>query len=155
MNDTMTYADSFAKSFAMQSDFLAFLREMDNRSHWKREAANSLQLVDLQENDPLTRMLRSQYGEEDRAAIIDDTMENTGLLLRVRDEVTPVRSCALKTVLERARISGAALANVSKPDLADILNRCLQIAAGKALLWYSDGKISAVHAGDERDYAVL
>ena len=63
MNDTMTYADSFAKSFAMQSDFLAFLREMDNRSHWKREAANSLQLVALQENDPLTRMLRSQYGE--------------------------------------------------------------------------------------------
>ena len=155
MNDTMTYADSFAKSFAMQSDFLAFLREMDNRSHWKREAANSLQLVALQENDPLTRMLRSQYGEEDRAAIIDDTMENTGLLLRVRDEVTPVRSCALKTVLERARISGAALAKVSKPDLADSLNRCLQIAAGKALLWYSDGKISAVHAGDERDYAVL
>ena len=87
--------------------------------------------------------------------VLDDTMEHTRLLLKAQDELTPVRSCAIKTILDRARISGSALSQLSKPHLAEILNRCLNIARGDALLWYSDGKVSAVHGGDANDYAVL
>ena len=43
------------------------------------------------------------YDHNGDADVLEDTMENTSLLLKVDGKDYPVRSCALKTVLERAR----------------------------------------------------
>lgn len=67
----------------------------------------------------------------------------------------PVRSCALKTVLERARISGHALNKVSKSVFAEILNYCMGVASGDSLIKVADEKVSAVHGGDPKDYTVM
>lgn len=155
MNATMTYADAFHHTFAHESDFLNFLKDIQSRSHWDRHPAHDLEIIALDEGDPLTQALHRQYEHLGTEGILDDTMEHTRLLLKAQDELTPVRSCAIKTILDRARISGSALSQLSKPHLAEVLNRCLNIARGNALLWYSDGKISAVHGGDANDYAVL
>lgn len=151
----MTYADAFHQTFAHESDFLNFLKDIQSRSHWDRHPAHDLEIIALDEGDPLTQALHRQYEHLGTEGILDDTMEHTRLLLKAQDELTPVRSCAIKTILDRARISGSALSQLSKPHLAEVLNRCLNIARGNALLWYSDGKISAVHGGDANDYAVL
>lgn len=155
MNETATYADVFNRAFAHEPEFLAFLDSMQARSHWDRQPTRELEVIALDEHDPLTRTLRRQYAHQGLEGVLDDTMEHTRLLLKAQDELTPVRSCAIKTILDRARISGSALSQLSKPHLAEILNRCLNIARGDALLWYSDGKVSAVHGGDASDYAVL
>lgn len=155
MNDIMTYADGFQQSFAQEPAFLDFLQRIQERSRWDRHKANALQVIALDQGDPLTQTLRRQYAYDGREGVIDDTMEHTRLLLKAQDELMPIRSCAIKTILDRARINGYALSKLSKPHLAQILNYCLQIAGGNALLWYSDGKVSAVHGGDACDYAVL
>ena len=97
-------------------------------------------------------------GTED---IMKDTMENTRLLLQAQDQCYPVRTCAIKSILERAKISGTALNKVEKPVLARILALARQVpycmgeATGSALHRYSEGKISAVHGGDSSEYAIL
>ena len=95
------------------------------------------------------------YQSNGSAEILVDTMENTSLLLSVNGADYPVRSCALKTILERARISGNALGKVSKSVLTQILNYCLDVATGDSLIKVADDKVSAVHGGDPSDYAVL
>lgn len=155
MNDTLAYADAFSRAFAHEPEFLGFLRDINKNSGWSRRQANSLRVVAMEDNDPLTTALRKQYSMVGEEGILDDTMEHTRLLLKAEDELTPIRSCAIKTILDRARINGYALTKLAKPHLAEVLNYCLQIANGDALLWYSEGKISAVHAGDPKDYSVL
>ncbi|WP_143433352.1 hypothetical protein [Intestinimonas butyriciproducens] len=89
------------------------------------------------------------YDHDGRAEIIADTMENTSLLLKVNGETYPVRSCAIKSILERARISGHALNKVSKSIFTQILNYCMDVASGDSLIKVADDKVSAVHAGPE------
>lgn len=55
----------------------------------------------------------------------------------------------------RARIDGKALADVDKKTLAEILNKCLKVARGRALIRFCEGKIRAVLSGDEKDYAII
>ena len=93
--------------------------------------------------------------EKGKECVFKDTMEHTRLILKVRDELYPIRSCAIKTILERARVSGNALNKVQKAELAQILNYCMKVAGGDALLRFCEDKISAVHGGDASDDAGL
>ena len=99
--------------------------------------------------------LRKKLRETGKANVFEDTLEHTRLILKVKEDLYPVRSCAIKTILERARISGNALNKVQKAELAQILNYCMGVAGGDALLRFCEDKISAVHGGDASDYAVL
>ena len=117
--------------------------------------SNSLQFKPLEKDSELGSLYMQLYQSNGSAEILVDTMENTSLLLSVNGADYPVRSCALKTILERARISGNALGKVSKSVLTQILNYCLDVATGDSLIKVADDKVSAVHGGDPSDYAVL
>ena len=93
--------------------------------------------------------------DTDMEALIEDTKEHTGLLLKIPEGVYQLGSTAIKTLKGRARIDGNALADVDKNVLADILNKCLRVSKGKALIRFCEGKIRAVLSGDEKDYAIL
>ena len=117
--------------------------------------SHSLQFKPLEKDSELGNLYMQLYQSNGSAEILVDTMENTSLLLSVNGADYPVRSCALKTILERARISGNALGKVSKSVLTQILNYCLDVATGDSLIKVADDKVSAVHGGDPSDYAVL
>ncbi|MBR0277100.1 MAG: transposase [Clostridia bacterium] len=155
MNEAMVYADDFKKSFRAESDFLDFLKNREEETSWKTEEANSLRFEAIEEGSKRLEELSESYSEAGKEDVIKDTLENTKLMLRTGTESIPVRSCAIKTVLERAKISGTALSKVERSVFASILNHCMNVATGKALLKISDDKVSAVHGGDESDYAVL
>ncbi len=155
MTNQRTYADAFTSVFKEEKAFLDFLRERDDRGDWTKRHTRDLRILPLErENTPEAEPLPG-YTQDDLRAILADTMENTRLLLKSKDLVVPIRNCAIKTLLERAKISGPALNRLEKPVLARILNHCLRIASGEALLRIADGKLSAVHGGDSSDYAVL
>ena len=143
MTMAKTYADDFTATFVMEDPFMAFLREREANAAWKTGRASSLQIAALTEDE---------YMPPD---IWEDTMRGTGLLLMTASQDFPVRGCAVKTLLDRAGISGSALRKVTKPVLAGILNQCLEVSRGDALLRIADYKVSAVHAGDENDYVPL
>ena len=148
------YADNYAATFMQEEPFLAFLSEREANAAWETRHAKDLRLEALEGK---TAILTPPAGTSvlEAKEIIEDTMENTRLLLKARDIVYPVRGCAVTSLLKRAKINGTALNKVEKPVLARILNHCLRVATGDALLRIADGKVSAVHAGDRNDYCIL
>ena len=86
---------------------------------------------------------------------VDDTVNNLGLAMMVDHQYYPIRGTAYKSLLDRAKIGGTALAKLSRTALADVLNACLRLYHAEALLLLRDEKVAAVHSGDEADYSVL
>ena len=149
------FADEFHKGFFREGDFLAFIEEREENSDWEKVKSSELRFYPIADGHRASSMLEEKLREKGKECVFKDTMEHTRLILKVRDELYPIRSCAIKTILERARVSGNALNKVQKTELAQILNYCVKVAGGDALLRFCEDKISAVHGGDASDYAVL
>ena len=149
------FADEFYKGFFREGDFLAFIEEREENSDWVKVKSSELRFYPIADGHRASSMLEEKLREKGKECVFKDTMEHTRLILKVRDELYPIRSCAIKTILERARVSGNALNKVQKTELAQILNYCMKVAGGDALLRFCEDKISAVHGGDASDYAVL
>ena len=155
MTDQKIYADNFRRTFDDPGDFIQFLKERKENSRWMTAPSRNLVFESLEKNTQMGELYLKLYDHDGCAEIIADTMENTSLLLKVNGETYPVRSCAIKSILERARISGHALNKVSKSIFTQILNYCMDVASGDSLIKVADDKVSAVHGGDPKDYAIL
>ena len=156
MSETRVFADGYCGVFQNQEDFLECLKSIGRNSFWERKTSRNLRLVALTSGSKVEDELKEKYADEGLDEdIITDAIINTGLLLKVKNQYYPVRDCAIKSILDRASISGAGLRRVEKGVYAQILNDCLKVAKGEALLRISEGKVSAVLGGDCHDYAVL
>lgn len=151
MNETRIFADAYETTFADPMEMLDFLAERGKAAVWIRKPTKSLRLVPIsQEAEHI-----EDSSVEDWEEILKDTEKNTQLALKVRGETYPVRNCAIKTILDRAGISGAGLRKLEKSNYAKVVNYCLKVAKGDALIKIADGKVSAVHGGDSHDYSIL
>ena len=155
MMESKVFADNFSRSFSESGDFFQFLSARQARSKWMTAPSKELRFEPVERGSTLGNLYMQIYDHNGAAEILEDTMENTSLLLKVDGKDYPVRSCAIKTVLERARISGHALNKVSKTVFAEILNYCMGVASGDSLIKIADEKVSAVHGGDPKDYTVM
>lgn len=155
MNESMVYADNFSKMFAGEGDFLNFLKNREEETTWKKETSSSLRFEAIRRDTQRAEELASEFKARGKEDVISDTLDGTQLILKADGECIPVRNCAIKTIFERARISGNALSKVERPVLAKILNHCMKVADGQALLKVADDKVSAVHGGDKSDYSIL
>ena len=140
------YRDDFSVTLAKQQEFIEFLRERESNSRWERHESKEIRFNAMDDEEYMFSIEENVYR---------DTFKNTGLLLKVSGESYPVRNCAIKTICDRAGISGNALNKVPKPVLAQILTYCMKVAAGFALLRHSEEKVSAVNGGDASEYAPL
>jgi len=135
MNETRVFADGYRGVFQKQEDFLDCLKSIGRNSFLERRNSRNLCLVAITSGSKMEEELKEKYADEGLDEdIITDTIINTGLLLKVRNQYYPVRSCAIKSILDRAGISGAGLRRVEKSVYARILNDCLKVAKGEALL---------------------
>lgn len=156
MNETRVFADGYRGVFQKQEEFLECLKRIGKNSFWERRNSRNLRLVAITSGSRVEEEMKEKYADEGLdEEIITDTIINTGLLLKVRNQYYPVRNCAIRSIFDRAGISGAGLRRVEKNVYARILNDCLKVAKGEALLRISEGKVSAVLGGDCHDYAVL
>ena len=150
-----TCMDSFTTNFGSFPMMLGYHQEQTRNSEWLRCPVTELCV------EPLDRASEAfwnidLFANGTSELAVEDTVENLGHALRVNGELRPIRGTAYKGLLDRAKISGSALAKLGRDDLADVLNRCLQLhQKQQALLLISGEKISAVHSGDEKDYSVL
>lgn len=145
MNGTMIYADAYETTFATPKEMMDFLMERAKMSRWMRKPTKALRLVPLSKGAPPVK----DADIEDWEGILWDTEKNTQLALKIRGEIYPVRSCAIKTILDRAGISGAGLRKLETADYTKVVNYCLKVAKGDALIKIADGKVSAVHGIDQ------
>ena len=149
------FADDFRKGFFKEDEFLEFLDQREVNARWEKAKSNELRFFAMEDGHFVSSLLESELKQQGKESVFLDTMEHTRLILKVKEECYPVRTCAVKTILDRARVSGNALNKVEKTVLAKILNYCMEVANGEALLRFCEDKISAVHGGDSTDYAIL
>lgn len=115
MNETRVFADGYRGVFQKQEEFLECLKSIGRNSFWERRNSRNLRLVAITSGSKVEEELKEKYADEGLdEGIITDTIINTGLLLKVRNQYYPVRSCAIKSILDRAGISGAGLRRVEK-----------------------------------------
>lgn len=147
----MYYKDDFEAEFKTEEAFHEFISEVDARAKWLRVPCTSLKVLVADGNETTC----TPIADADMDSLMKDTQEHTGLLLKMPGGIYQLGSTAIKTLKGRARIDGTALADVDKHTLADILNKCLRVAKGQALIRICEGKIRAVLSGDEKDYVIL
>ena len=148
----MYVQDSFAKNFADRSQFMSFLDEIEERADWMVCPTDSLYVTAAEMNPAVCRKIQQT---EEGEVLLNDTRLNTGLFIKANERDYPLGITAMKTLQNRARIYGNALQDLDRPTFAGVLNDCLQVTSGQALLRLQEGKIRAVHGGDPKDYAVL
>lgn len=150
-----TCMDSFTTNFGSFPMMLGYHQELTKNSEWVQCPITELSV------EPLDRASDGfwnidLFADGTSALAVEDTVANLGLALRVNGGLRPVRETAYKGLLDRAKISGSALAKLDRKDLADVLNVCLQLhQKQQALVLVRGEKVSAVHSGDEKDYSIL
>lgn len=148
------YEDAFSITYKNPQSFLEFLRERNKRTQWRKVPSSNLRYAVLETGDKIEGP-HGNYTEEEWEKIAEDTRLNTRLVLQTEYGSVPVRDCAISSILQRAGISGKALPRLEKSVYAQVLNFCMDVSQGQALLCIADGKVSAVHGGDGRGYTVL
>lgn len=126
-------ADDAEESFGDISDMLDFLHEREENAGWDIGVPSNSLSVDVQvgkENAPI------------KSGDIGLILRGLGFLMNN----TPLRDCAITSMLDRARISGTALNHVTRAVFRDIVNECFAVAPKKATakIRIADKKISAV-----------
>jgi len=149
------FADNYRKSFRVEEEFLNFLQRREDNSWWRKVKSNDVRFFALDSEHQNAKELKEKLGNAGKHEVFQDTMENTQLYMKVHEDRFLVRNCAIKTILERAKVSGNALNKVEKHVFAMILNYCMEVASGDALMRFSEDKLSAIHGGDASDYSVL
>ena len=157
--------DNFTNRFIDENQTEAFLTDMCSKDKWFRVATSDL-LSKSMTDSPLSvqdeRMSKNFIGVTDDAIL--DTMQNSALVLSYPDKAryerpdALLRDTAVAGLLDRAGIRGSALKRVKKKNPANyvmLVNTCLDVWSNQALLLERGGKISAIHGGDNKDYAVL
>lgn len=150
-----TCMDSFTTNFGSFPMMLGYHQELTKNSEWVQCPVTELSV------EPLDRASDGfwnidLFADGTSTLAVEDTVANLGLALRVNGGLRPVRETAYKGLLDRAKISGSALAKLDRKDLADVLNVCLQLhQKQQALVLVRGEKVSAVHSGDEKDYSIL
>ena len=155
MSELAIYMDDFTRSFESEDELRSFLWEREDAGAWQTVPTKNVEVQAIDRESMSGKLLLQSYAAMGKEGILEDTLHGTQLLLKAEDKIYPVRSCAISSILSRARISGHALKKVPKDVLAMILNECLAVASGDALLRLSDEKVSAVHGGDDHDYVIL
>ena len=149
-----SYEDSYTIHFRGFTEMILFHSAQSRESQWTRIPVNTLKVEPLFENS-LRCGNSSLFPYPISEGAVKDTAKNLGLALDLEGEYYPLRDTAYKSLLDRARISGAALQKLRRDDLSKTLNACLALYKDSALLLFREQKITAVHSGDQKDYSIL
>ena len=149
-----TYQDRYSINFRRLPDMMDYHIIQSIHSRWERVATNDLYIEALDEYSPLCED-RSAFEASVTEDAVKDTVKNLGLSLKYGSDRYPMRDTAYKSLLDRARIGGAALLKLKRSDLAYMLNLCLPLYKDMALLLIREQKVTAAHSGDAKDYAIL
>lgn len=137
------FKDDFFAGFVREEKMMEFLTELEERAEWYRTSADKLEILPIEEGT----CIDVEVEEEESKEIVKDTCHHTGLMVRFEKGTYPVGNTAMKTLENRARISGKALSLLPKEKLARILNECLEVSGGTALVRIGEGKVRATHSG--------
>ncbi len=146
--------DNYCTTFGSLALMMDYHERQTTQSNWQRVPISALRVLPLDEAS-LPAVSALPFATPVSQEAIKDTVSNLGLAVDSGDGLYPVRNTAFYSLLGRAKIGGTVLQKLPRPDLAKIINLCLKEHKSDALLLIRDEKVSAVLAGDEKDYSIL
>ena len=95
MTESKVFTDNFSRSFTEPGDFFQFLSDRKARSKWMTAPSRELQFEPVERGSTLGNLYMQIYDHNGAAEILEDTMENTSLLLKVdgKDYERILRAC--------------------------------------------------------------
>lgn len=145
------YGDDFAKKFSKEVELHEYLETVEKNAKWIKIPSRKLRVY------AIGQTVESSNTKEEMMCkrLLEDTRNHSKLLLKTeQDSAYQIGISAITTIENRARINGAALSHVNREVLAEILNQCLKVAKGKALIRIAEGKVRAVHSAEGNGYQV-
>lgn len=83
MMESKVFADNFSRSFSESGDFFQFLSARQARSKWMTAPSKELRFEPVERGSTLGNLYMQIYDHNGDADVLEDTMENTSLLLKV------------------------------------------------------------------------
>lgn len=154
---TEMFKDSFQHFTTECRDFVDTVAKYEKDDKYERVKISDLTvfpLVDVE--DEMDANLPSYLDE-----VVADTISNLQLGISFTDSNgftyrLPLRETAKKSLLDRAKISGASLERLSRAQLCTVLNMCYRLYSNSSTLIYlNNDKIAAVLSGDSKDFSIL
>lgn len=92
MMESKVFADNFSRSFSESGDFFQFLSARQARSKWMTAPSKELRFEPVERGSTLGNLYMQIYDHNGDADVLEDTMENTSLLLKVDTAVTRAKA---------------------------------------------------------------
>lgn len=83
MTERKIFADSFSQSFTEAGEFFQFLSDRKSRSQWMTAPSRELQFEPVERGSTLGNLYMQIYDHNGTGEVLEDTMANTSLLLKV------------------------------------------------------------------------
>lgn len=154
--------------FQDQDQMLQFFREQKESDVWVRVYTNELSTLPLDNMPLFAGQIMEELNIDVSEEAVKDCMGDMQMMLKFPSEnklmIVPIRYTALKTLCDRAGISGLSITSyderpyhsvLTPAERAETLSMCLRHFKNRSLVLLRDEKISAVMSGDERDYSVM
>lgn len=154
--------------FQDQDQMLQFFREQKESDVWVRVYTNELSTLPLDNMPLFAGQIMEELNIDVSEEAVKDCMGDMQMMLKFPSEnkllIVPIRYTALKTLCDRAGISGLSITSyderpyhsvLTPAERAETLSMCLRHFKNRSLVLLRDEKISAVMSGDEKDYSVM
>lgn len=145
--------DSYSYTAVSEDDLVSEVTAMEENSEWRPDIESKELRLEAIESPMVAMDCSNRYGLD--YDLMQDTEENTKLLLDYWGEKMMVRDTAISTIGSTAGLYGNALGRMGVPLRAETLNNGLSVARGSSLILMRHGKVSAVHSGAEGGYQIM
>jgi len=146
--------DIYSERFDDSKEMRAALEDIEADTTWSRGIVASEIRIKPIDNFPLmAEDIAKELGCDKDATL--DTMSGTRLAITFNEATYPLRDTAMKSLLERAEVTGGVIRKMSPEELTQLLNLCLPKANGNALILVRGRKVSAVLSGNNGGYEHL
>ncbi len=136
----MYFQDDFTKTLGTEGELLEYLDRVENGAAWQKMESGKIRVF------PITEKNCSGLEQEGMEGILEDTQRHTGLLVSLEGRMFPLGSTAVRTLENRAKVSGRALSLLTPEKLAWVLNECMEVTGATALVRIAEGKVRAAHS---------
>lgn len=152
--DLKYISDAYEVDCQTFEDLMKEVAAMEDNSRWiPGIVTNDIQVNSI--DGPIAAEALAQTTGMDVEVLKDTATDGTSLYLNVGNKNWALRGSGKGTLFSRAGISGSALGRLSPADLAEVLNLCLNVSKGSALMLERYGKLSAVHSDASDGYRVM
>lgn len=147
--------DLYFESFENSAEMIGALAELDADSTWMGGVdTKSITVKPIDDLPLLVNDIARELGCDKDATL--DTMSGTRLAITIGGVTYPLRNTAMKSLLERAEVTGGVIRKCTPKDFELLFNKiCMPKANGNALVLIRGRKVTAVLSDNNGGYGSL